>query len=229
MGKQAGNKKQNWFHSTHSSRHTCPSFPLTLWIDYSYWMTALLLLPCIIDIQILNSHLLTVQLVSLLVRVSRFFSRVVLLFIVAKETLDSKYACPWKTSWVYLFCWWSARSLIYGTYDPSSTPEYGQVTILALSPGSSNCSATHQGESSGRTSGLNLAILATFFNLFTCCVIVHNFSGLTEKTGSAMHPEYQTNHEEFFLSQYLSPNWVGKSKRLERLDVRDGSVCIMLS
>ena len=79
-------------------------------------------------------------------------------------------------------------------------PDYGQVTILALSPGSSNCSATHRGESSRRTRGLNLVILATFFNLFTRCVIVHNFSGLTEKTGSAMHPEYQTNHEEFFLS-----------------------------
>lgn len=65
-------------------------------------MTALLWLPCIIDIQILNSHLLTVQLVSLLGEVSRFFSRVVLLFIVAKETLDSKYACPLKNVLILL-------------------------------------------------------------------------------------------------------------------------------
>ena len=76
--------------------------PMTLWIDYSYWMTALLWLPCIIDIQILNSHLLTVQLVSLLGEVSRFFSRGVLLFIVAKETLDSKYVCPLKNVLILL-------------------------------------------------------------------------------------------------------------------------------
>lgn len=76
--------------------------PMTLWIDYSYWMTALLWLPWIIDIQILNSHLLTVQLVSLLGEVSRFFSRVVLLFIAAKETLDSKYVCPLKNVLILL-------------------------------------------------------------------------------------------------------------------------------